>query len=48
MDTLFIKKLKKHSTNLGHDILSNVMTLKIIFFEKFEVYDGLYNCSCYV
>jgi hypothetical protein len=44
MDTLLIRKLKKNSTNLGHVILSRVMTLEINFFGKIEVFDGLYNC----
>lgn len=28
----------------GHDILSRVMTLNFIFFEKTKLCDGLYNC----
>jgi hypothetical protein len=31
-------------TNLGHVILSKVMTLEIKVFRKIEIYDGLYNC----
>jgi hypothetical protein len=44
MDTLLRRKLKIFSTNLGHVILSRVMTFEIKVFEKIEVYDGLYNC----
>jgi hypothetical protein len=44
MDTLLIRKLKIFSTNVGHVILSKVMTLEIKVFGKIEVYDGLYNC----
>jgi len=44
MDTLLIRKLKMFFTNLGHVILSKVMTLDIKVFRKIEVYDGLYNC----
>jgi hypothetical protein len=44
MDTLLIRKLKIFSTNLGHVILSRVMTLEIKVFGKIEVYDGLNNC----
>jgi hypothetical protein len=39
-----IRKLKIFSTNVGHVILPKVMTLEIKVFEKFKVYDGLYNC----
>ncbi len=44
MDTLFIRKLKFFFINLGHVVLSRVMTLETKVFEKLEVYDGLYNC----
>jgi len=44
MDTLLIRKLKMFFTNLGHVILSKIMTLEIKVFRKIEVYDGLYNC----
>jgi hypothetical protein len=43
MDTLFITKLKIFSTNVGHVILSRVMTLVKVF-GKIEMYDGFYNC----
>jgi len=44
MDTLLIKKLKIFSTNLGHVILSRVMTLEIKVVGNIEVYNRLYNC----
>jgi hypothetical protein len=44
MYTLFVRKLKIFFTNLGHVILSKVMTFEIKVFGKIEVYDGLYNC----
>jgi hypothetical protein len=43
MDTLLIGRLKIFSTNVGHVILSRVMTLEIQVFGKIAVYDGLYN-----
>jgi hypothetical protein len=50
MDTLLMRKLKCFSTNIGHVILSSVMTLEIKVFGKTEIYDGLYDClfSCVV
>jgi hypothetical protein len=44
MDTLLIRRLKIFSTNVGHVILSRVMTFEIKVFGNIEVYDGLYNC----
>jgi hypothetical protein len=44
MDTLLTRKLKFFSTNLGHVILSRVMTLEIKVLEKIELYNKLYNC----
>jgi len=44
MDTFLIRGLKIFATNMGHVILSRVMTLEINIFGKIEVYDGLYNC----
>jgi hypothetical protein len=41
MDTLLIKKLKIFSTNVGHVILSKVMTFETKVFGKIEVCDGL-------
>jgi hypothetical protein len=38
------KKIEDFFINLGHVILSKVMTLEIICFRKIEVYDALYNC----
>jgi hypothetical protein len=44
MDTLLIRKLKIFSTNVGHVMLSRVMTFEIKVFGKIETYDGIYNC----
>ncbi len=44
MDTLLIRNLKIFSTNVGHVLLSKVMTFEIKVFGKIEVYDGFYNC----